>query len=257
MCPPSRTPLPPLTPVHPSRLITEPRGGAPCVRQQIPAGCPHFQLFHPKRSRTVSVSVRALVYLHLAGSHVGLVPELSCWESLRLRVNSCWRGDAREDKGNQRWSVQKGAALWVHGPDTSPSAPGGSQKGGQLLWGCTPVALLALPTVVYISSLVGFPRSSVGRESACSAGDLGSIPGLGRSPGEGNGSPLQYPCLENLMDRGAWWATVTASQRVGHGWATGTWCIWSALLSVGPYAPSRRVSTRLFSVSVSPWLPRR
>ena len=50
--------------------------------------------------------------------------------------------------------------------------------------------------------------SLVSKESACSAGDLGSIPGLGRSPGEGNGDPLQYPCLENLMDRGAWWAAV-------------------------------------------------
>ena len=55
---------------------------------------------------------------------------------------------------------------------------------------------------------MGFPRSSVGKESACSAGDLGSIPGLGRSPGEGNGDSLQYPCLENLMDRGDWWAAV-------------------------------------------------
>jgi len=45
-------------------------------------------------------------------------------------------------------------------------------------------------------------------KSACSAGDPGSIPRLGRSPGEGNGNPLQYPCLENLMDRGAWWAAV-------------------------------------------------
>ena len=53
-----------------------------------------------------------------------------------------------------------------------------------------------------------FLCSSVGKESACSAGDLGSIPGLGRSLGEGNGNPLQYPCLENLTDRGAWWAAV-------------------------------------------------
>ena len=53
-----------------------------------------------------------------------------------------------------------------------------------------------------------FPCSSVSKESACSAGDPGSIPGLGRFPGEGNGNPLQYPCLENLMDRGDWWATV-------------------------------------------------
>ena len=55
---------------------------------------------------------------------------------------------------------------------------------------------------------LGFPCSSVGRESACSAGDMGLIPGLGRSLGEGNGNPLQYPCLENLMDRGSWWAAV-------------------------------------------------
>ena len=56
--------------------------------------------------------------------------------------------------------------------------------------------------------LMGFPCSSVGKESACSAGDPGSIPGLGRSPGEGNGNPLQYPCLENLMDRGTQWIAV-------------------------------------------------
>ena len=53
-----------------------------------------------------------------------------------------------------------------------------------------------------------FPRSSVSKESACIAGDLGLIPGLERSPGEGNGNPLQYPCLENPMDRGALWAAV-------------------------------------------------
>ena len=48
------------------------------------------------------------------------------------------------------------------------------------------------------------------------AGDLGSLPGLGRSPGEGNGNPLQYSCLENPKDRGAWWATVHWVARVGH-----------------------------------------
>ena len=54
----------------------------------------------------------------------------------------------------------------------------------------------------------GFPGGSEVKASACSAGDLGLIPGLGRSPGEGNDNPLQYSCLENPMDRGAWWATV-------------------------------------------------
>ena len=53
-----------------------------------------------------------------------------------------------------------------------------------------------------------YPCSSVSKESACSAGDLGLIPGLERCPGEGNGNPIQYPCLENLLDRGAWWAAV-------------------------------------------------
>ena len=56
--------------------------------------------------------------------------------------------------------------------------------------------------------LWGFPGGSDGKESACSAADLGSIPGLGRSPGEGNGSTFQYSCLENSTDRGAWRATV-------------------------------------------------
>ena len=51
-----------------------------------------------------------------------------------------------------------------------------------------------------------FPGGSDGKESAYSAGDLGSIPGWGRSPGEGNGTPLQYSCLKNPMDGGAWWA---------------------------------------------------
>ena len=53
-----------------------------------------------------------------------------------------------------------------------------------------------------------FPDSSVGKKSACSAGDPGLIPGSGRSPGEGNGYSLQYTCLENSMDRRAWQATV-------------------------------------------------
>ena len=54
---------------------------------------------------------------------------------------------------------------------------------------------------------MGFPVGSVGKESACIAEDLGLIPGLGRSPGEGNGNPFQYSCLENPIDRGGWWVT--------------------------------------------------
>ena len=60
-----------------------------------------------------------------------------------------------------------------------------------------------LPTPVSL----GFPGGSDGKESTCNEGELGSVPGLGRSPGGGHGNPLQYSCLEIPMDRGAWWAS--------------------------------------------------
>ena len=69
---------------------------------------------------------------------------------------------------------------------------------------------------------VDFPGGSVGRELPCNprdARDMGLIPGSGRSPGGGHGYSLQYSCLENLMDRGAWWPTVHRLQRVGHDWS--------------------------------------
>ena len=62
---------------------------------------------------------------------------------------------------------------------------------------------LVFPSLA-VSSDPHFPGGSDGKASAYNAGDLGSIPGLGRSSGEGNGNPLQYPCLENPMDGGAW-----------------------------------------------------
>ena len=63
--------------------------------------------------------------------------------------------------------------------------------------------------------MLGFLGGSGGKESTCSAGDLGLIPGLRRSPGKGDGYSLQYFCLENSMDRGAWWTTV---RRVPKSW---------------------------------------
>ena len=62
---------------------------------------------------------------------------------------------------------------------------------------------------MYIHTYIsGLPWRLRGKESTCNAGDTGSIPGLGRSPGEGNGNPLQYSCLGNLMNRGAWRAII-------------------------------------------------
>ena len=82
------------------------------------------------------------------------------------------------------------------------------------LW-CTKVFKLEeMQTIHYHMDIItagGFPGSSAGKESTCNAGDSSLIPGLGRSPGEGNGNPLQCSCLENPMDRGVWWATVHGS----------------------------------------------
>ena len=63
---------------------------------------------------------------------------------------------------------------------------------------------------------MGFPVGSDGRESTCNGGNLCSIPGLGRSPGGGHSNPLQYSCLENSMDRGAWQATTV--HRIAKSW---------------------------------------
>ena len=62
---------------------------------------------------------------------------------------------------------------------------------------------------------MGFPGGSDDKESACNKGDLSLIPGSGRSPGEGNGNPLQYSCLGNRMDKGAWWTTVHGVTKSG------------------------------------------
>ena len=89
-----------------------------------------------------------------------------------------------------------------------------------LLYTVTPTHNIHTSFFLSSSYFGGFPCSSVGKESAYHTGDLGSIPWSGRSPGEGNGNPLQYYCLENPMDRGAWQAIVHGVARVGHDLAT-------------------------------------
>ena len=87
----------------------------------------------------------------------------------------------------------------------------------QYLWAARP-----FPTFVWDTDL-GFDKAIwFAKASACNAGDPGSIPGSGKSPGEGNGNPLHYSCLENPKDKGAWGATVHGSQRVRHDWVTNT-----------------------------------
>ena len=70
--------------------------------------------------------------------------------------------------------------------------------------------------MIITRDVLDFPGDSDGKEAACNAGDPGLIPRLGISPGGGNGTPLQYSCLENPVDRGVWRGTVRRSQRVRH-----------------------------------------
>ena len=69
---------------------------------------------------------------------------------------------------------------------------------------------------LYVLLYKVFFGGSDGKESTCTAGDMGLTPGLGRSPGGGHGNPLQYSCLENSTDRGTWWATVHGVTKESH-----------------------------------------
>ena len=121
--------------------------------------------------------------------------------------------------------------LWVTGPSTPlPMAQELPDSPATSLTSSSPVASTSLQSdrlchklshfssillrvdvfslkIIY-SPIIIFSSGSDSREYACNAGDPGTIPGSGRCPGEGNGYPLQYSCLENSMERGAWWATV-------------------------------------------------
>ena len=106
-------------------------------------------------------------------------------------------------------------------------------------------------------SLWGFLHGSVGKESACNAGDSGSIPGSETSTGEGNGNPLQCSCLENPVDRGAWWATVRGVARVRHDWMTKpppapSVCEYS---STSWHHETFRFRSTELAVSKAPWFP--
>ena len=101
-----------------------------------------------------------------------------------------------------------GDAIQPSHPLLSPSPPALnlSQHQSLLKW-VSSSHQVAIKWKLFVTTL-SFPCGSDGKESACNVGDSGSIPGLGRSPGEGNGNPLQYSCLENSVDRGAWRAAV-------------------------------------------------
>ena len=132
-------------------------------------------------------------------------------------MQRCWRQGSIPGWG---WSPEEEMA--THSSILSRNIPWTEEPGGPQSmrsqrvghnWvtenACTHM-LLTLQSKFWTSDhlILGFPGGSDGKVSACNTEDLGSIPESGRSPGKGNGNPLQYPCLENPMDRGAWWATV-------------------------------------------------
>ena len=125
-------------------------------------------------------------------------------------------------ENNPHHASHKHSTFWLL--SNSPVCPPHSHPLHPFLWG-THSALFSSPCLfldsvtmylykyiyivyMYMYICIGFPGGSEVKASACNAGDLGLIPGLGRSPAEGNGNPLQYSCPENPMDGGAWWATV-------------------------------------------------
>ena len=101
------------------------------------------------------------------------------------------------------------------------------------------------------SWFMGFPSGSVGKESSCSTGDTGSVPGSGRSPGEGNGNLFQYSCLENPTDRGAWRATVQRVAKSQTQLSTKAWHSWFTMCSFLLYSRVIQLCIYIYSFSFS------
>ena len=138
------------------------------------------------------------------------------WLMLKLKLQSGLIGkdpDAGSLRAGEEWG-NRGGDGWMASSTqwTWVSANSGRQRNDREGW-CTVVcrknsALVHVCPMSYMGHIyMGFPGGSDSKEYPCNAGDLGLIAALGRSPLEGNGNPLQYSCLENPTDRGAWWAT--------------------------------------------------
>ena len=121
---------------------------------------------------------------------------------------------------SEKWKVKSLSCVWLLATPWTAAyqAPPSTGFSRQEYWSGVP--LTGSYYIFTLYSYICFPHSSVSKESACNAGDQDSVPGSGKSPGEGNGNPLRYSCLENPMDRGDWQATVHSIARVRHNLAT-------------------------------------
>ena len=160
-------------------------------------------------SHKISKALKFLWYINLLIQGVTLWFMLKSWWNLTL-VNSSKQ--PVNPNRNQLW-------MFIGRADAEAEAP----NFGHLIWRANSLEKTLMLGKIEgkrrrgwqrvrwldgITNLMGFPGGSDGKESACNGGELSSIPGLGRSLGEGNGNAFQYFCLENSVDRGFWWATV-------------------------------------------------
>ena len=150
-------------------------------------------------------------------AHLTNIKNSACFHHAHTDTNACggcWC--CRQCLTTQRWT-NRGFSHQNRAPGRLQGRPG---EGSQSLPPATQPTSLLLPFLPNFRPNSGITHSLVGKESACSAGDPGLIPGSGRFLGEGNSNPLQYSCLENPTDRGAWEATVHGVEMVGHNLAT-------------------------------------
>ena len=179
MCPPSWTPLPTKS-LQSCPTLRDPRDGSP------------------------------------PGSTVPGILQARTLEWVAISFSNEWK---RKVKGMSLSSIRLLATSWTAAYQAPP--PMGFFQARVLEWvaiafSSPPIVSLRVVPVhgpwalfkVHSQKQEGFPGGSDGKESTCNAGDMGSLPGSGRYPGEGNDNPLQYSGLENSMDRGAWWAAV-------------------------------------------------
>ena len=143
-------------------------------------------------------------------SFLGLLPKASV--QFVVRRFPGWGGGGLE--GLEKWG-RRGSDITCH--QGSPLRPEWAGHSLSEQHNCA-LCLSAFNTlmVALLHKYIHFPGGSDGKESACNAGDPDSIPGLGRSPGEGNANLIHYSCLEHFMDRRAWRATVHGVQRIEH-----------------------------------------
>ena len=157
-----------------------------------------------------SVKICALRFDELLESIFFFLPLAGCGSVYSAKILDAWRSGSRLARGQVNMADDAKLCSPIHSTFAVAVVQCAIRhcRGEEPCPFCWPVPAAGIVVLSASHQFLGFPGGSNGKESACNAGDLGLIPGLGRSPGERHGNPLQYSCRENSMDRGARWATV-------------------------------------------------